>query len=167
VRWFIQGLAPIRPQLGRIAFFGKWWAGTPLRGHKEHTYSDPSFLRRHGVEIQPSVRFGQVESAMSRARINPIFIRPLLRTFRLVTPRMFETFSGSTIPLLPPDFDYAEALYGKRAATLRMADDPAERIEYVLSHYQEVTSLVKDMEFELRRNHSYERRLSDLIGLFL
>lgn len=166
ISWFVKGLAPIRAKLDRIALFGKWWSGKPLPEVEDHTYSDPSFLNEHNIEVHRPVRFGNVKAAMSRAHINLLFIRPLLSALQFATPRMFETFNANTIPLLSRDFLHAEALYGEDVAQLRMRDNPAERVEFIMSHFQEMSSLVKDIAAKLARKHSYERRLSELIELF-
>lgn len=166
MRWFIEGLAPIRARLGRIAVFGKWWSGRSLPGVEDHTYSDPHLLHQHGVEIHRSVPFDKVETAMGRAYANPLFIRPLLKELQFATPRMFETFAADTVPLLSPAFDYAEALYGPSIHPLRLDIKPAERVEYILSHYDNTAMLAREIAFELASKHSYELRLSELIALF-
>lgn len=163
--WFIQGVERIRSQLGRIAIFGKWWSGNPLPGVPEHTYSDPEFLRRHGVELHRSVRFGNVERTMGRAYLSPIFIRPILSCLEFATPRMFETFTADTVPLLAPNFHYSTALYGDSVAPLNMSSDPAERVEYALSHYPQMVDVARNIARELRVRHSYRVRLSELVEL--
>jgi hypothetical protein len=164
--WFIHGLEPIRKKLGRIALYGKWWSGKPLPGVEEHTYSDPSFLHKHKIEVHRSVRFGNVKAAMGRASINLLFVRPILSALQFATPRMFETFEADTIPLLSHNFLYAETLYGDSIAQLRMGDDPAERVEFIMSHYREMRSLVRDITAKLAKKHSYKQRLAELIELF-
>jgi hypothetical protein len=166
IKCFVEGLTSIRKQLGRIGLYGKWWSGKPLPGMETHTYSDPSFLRKHNIEIHRSVRFGNVKSAMSRANINPLFIRPLLSALQFATPRMFETFEACTIPLLSHNFHYADALYGEDISHLRMGDEPAERVEFIMSHRREMRALVKDIRAQLVKKHSYTQRLSELIELF-
>jgi len=164
--WFIEGIDKIRSKLNRIALFGKWWSGKPLPSLPEHTYSNPAYLFHHGVEFHNSVQINNLEATMSRAYINPIFIRPLLGALQFVTPRMFETFRAHTVPLIAPGFGYAEGLYGSSVKALCLGDDPSEKVEFVLSNYQEMTSLVAEIAFELETKHSYERRLLELIEQF-
>src|SRR5439155_16065202 len=105
--WLFKGLARVRPKLGRVAIFGNWWDGNLPRvapQTEKFVYSDPGFLRGHGVESYPPVPFGQVETAMGRGRLHPVFVRPVLNTLRFTTLRMFETFTADTVPVLPPYF---------------------------------------------------------------
>ena len=166
IRWFIEGLDKIRSKLNRIALFGKYWDGKLLPSRPEHTYSDPIYLHQHGVEIYNSVEINKLETTMSRGYINPIFVRPLLSALKFVTPRMFETFRARTVPLISPSFGYAEELYGNSVKLLCMTDNPSEKIEFILSNYQQMTSLAAEIGFELEIKHSYEQRFEELIGQF-
>lgn len=163
--WFITGLSRIREKIGGIALFGKWWS-KPLAIHPERTYSDPAFLVRHRVEVHRSVSIEKLEHTMSRAYINPIFIRPVLARLQFLTPRMFETFSAKTVPLLPPNFEYAEKLYGDSINSLFSANDPADKVEYIFTNYKEMVCLVAEVASELKKKHSYEQRLHELVGQF-
>lgn len=162
--WLLTKLARVRTRLGRIAVFGKYWFGDPAAGFEAHTYSDPDFLRAHGVESYPSVAFDEVELQMGRGRFHPVFVRPVLNLLRLVTPRMFETFAADTVPLLPPYFRHAASLYGPEAAELFLAEDPADSVISMTQDYQRRVSVARSIRAGLEKDHSYDVRLQELLG---
>jgi len=163
LEWFIRSLEPIRAGLGRIALFGKWWDGKPFAGLENYTFSDPSFLIKHRVEVNRSVPFGHVEETMANARINPIFLRPALRALQFVTPRMFETFKADTVPLLRPELAYTASLYSNEILPSFLLDDPAHRVHFVLSHYDDMINRARKVSARLREAHSYEARIAELL----
>jgi hypothetical protein len=162
--WLLEGLAPVRSQLGRIGVFGQYWSGEPLVGYEEHTQSDPELLRRYGVDVAPSVPFDGVEGSMSRGRVNPVFVRPVLGRLKHVTPRMFETFAADTVPMLPPYLDYASDLYGPLAKILQLPDVPGPAVLSTLSAYSDRLAVAREIREHLVREHCYDVRLDQLLS---
>jgi hypothetical protein len=167
VVWLVNGLSRIRATVSRIAIFGQWWFGDPVPGCEPHTYSDPEFLRANQVETYPSVPFDHVEVAMGRGRLSPILIRPVLNALDLATPRMFETFAADTVPVLPPYFRHAAALYGDDVEALRLPNDPADAVGSILDNYPVYVELAREIRAKLAREHSYKVRLSELVDFGL
>jgi hypothetical protein len=163
--WFVNTVSRVRDRVDRIAVFGQWWTGETVPGCELQTASDPTYLAEHGIETFPSAPFDDVERTMGSGRLNPIFVRPVLSALQMATPRMFETFAADTVPILPPSFHYAPALYGERIAPLLLPDDPADAIAGLLDHYDDCVALVKEIRAQLARHHSYEVRLSQLVEL--
>jgi len=161
-----EELEPVRTRINGVAVFGKWWNGEGLVGCEEHTYSDPDLLRAHSVEVYPPVSFHRVERTMGLGRINPIFVRPVLRELGLVTPRMFETFAADTVPLLPQGMKGAEHLYGSRVSPLCPSPgvSTADRILTILDAYREYVELRHEIARSLAEDHSYEVRLDQLLA---
>lgn len=165
VVWLFTGLRPIRDQLGRIALKGKWWDGVPKVGLEKQTTALPQFLIENGVEIYPSVPFAEVVIAMSEGIINPIFIRPMIAAQGLATPRMFETVSADTIPVLGPNATYLETLYGEESRGLSLTSDPLSKISEILSDPTPYVDLVSRIRERLSEEHSYEKRFQELMGI--
>jgi hypothetical protein len=167
--WLSKGLAPVRSELGRIAVFGSWWDGSLPNAEVrpevlKFLYSDPNFLNAHGVETYPAVPYADVEQTMGRSRLHPVFVRPALNALGLVTPRMFETFMADTVPVLPPYFKHALTLYGKEVEPLYLGYRPGEIVLDILSHYSDYVGLARDIAAKLVKEHSYDRRLEELLG---
>jgi hypothetical protein len=162
--WLFKHLEPIRSKIGRIAVYGKHWFGDPKQGLEQFTFSDPAFLRVHNIESYPSVPFDEVETVMGQGKLHPIFIRPILNTLEFVTPRMFETFAADTVPILPPYFTHAVHLYGKQVLPLYLTENPADIVITMLEKYPDYLSLVQEIRTNLIKEHTYEVRLSELLG---
>jgi glycosyltransferase involved in cell wall biosynthesis len=162
--WLLDGIAPVRDKLDRIAVFGSYWSGEPLEGYEEFTASSPEYLRAHRVETHDPVPFDAVEKTMSSGRLNPIFVRPILNELNLVTPRMFETFAAGTVPVIPPYVTHAAALYGEDVSALCLPANPGDAIVSILDNYDRHRELAEDIRFRLARDHSYEKRLEQLLG---
>jgi hypothetical protein len=165
--WLVNGLAPVRSRGARIAVFGQWWTGEPAPGCESQTASEAGFLAGHGVETFPSAPFDDVERTMGLGRLSPILIRPVLAALQLATPRMFETFAADTVPMLPPSFRYARALYGDRVDPLLLPDDPAAAVAEMLEHPDDCVALAKEIRAALAREHTYEVRLTQLVEIAL
>jgi hypothetical protein len=169
ISWLFKGLAPARQQLGRMAVIGSWWDGSlpPTESKPEvlkFLYSDPSFLKEQGVEIYPAVSYDQVERTMGQSRLHPVLLRPALNSLGFVTPRMFETFMANTVPILPPYFKHASALYGPEVESLYLGYRPAEAVLEILSHYSDYVALARDIAAKLVKEHSYDVRLDELLA---
>jgi hypothetical protein len=102
---------------------------------------------------------------MGSGRLSPILIRPVLSALEMATPRMFETFVANTVPVLPPYFRYASALYGEGVAPLILPEAPAPAIGDLLDNYADSVALAEEIASKLTRDHSYERRLSQLVEI--
>lgn len=165
ILWLTNGIAPIRASLGRIALKGKWWNGLAKDGLEKATYSDTGFLARHRIETYPSVPFGGVIDAMSEGLINPIFVRPMLAAQYLVTPRMFETLSSHTVPVLGPNATYVAALYGDAAKSLSLLPNPADTINSILENPDRYASVVSEIRETLNYEHNYAVRYRQLIEM--
>jgi hypothetical protein len=165
--WFVNAWSRVRDRVARMAVFGQWWTGDPAPGCEPQTYSHPTFLADSGVDTFPPAPFDDVELTMGRGRLSPIFIRPVLRAMELATPRMFETFAADTVPILPPYFGYARALFGEAVQPLLMPDDPADAIVAILENYACHAAAAREVAARLAQEHSYEVRLVQLVELAL
>jgi len=101
---------------------------------------------------------------MGQSRLHPVLLRPALNTLGFVTPRMFETFMADTVPILPPYFKHASALYGPEAESLFLGYRPAEAVLEILNRYSDYVALARDIAAKLVREHSYDVRLEELLG---
>jgi hypothetical protein len=115
--------------------------------------------------VYKSTPYGQVEKTMSRGKVNPILIRPILNEMGFVTPRMFETFAADTVPLIPNYFRHANELYGDEIFHLTLSPDPAVKIMEILENYQKYRDVSLRIGEKLRRKHSYQVRISQLLDL--
>jgi hypothetical protein len=167
ITWLVESLAPVRAAVERIAVFGQWWTGETVAGCEAEIFSDPHFLRENGVETHPPVPFDDVELTMARGRISPVLVRPILNALHLATPRMFETFVAGTVPILPPYFAHAPDLYGDRVRPLQLPAAPAETILGILTQYESFVELTREVADMLGRDHSYEKRWSQLLDIGL
>lgn len=165
VKTFLTALEPERSRLGRIGIKGQWWDGSTWPGREQITASDPKFLRRHKVEVSGSVPFGSVITAMSEGQINPIFVRPMLAAQELATPRMLETFRADTIPLLAKNMIYSKRLFGEESELLFLQERPSEKVLEVLDSITSYQRIVNSISESLSRNHSYAKRLDELLEL--
>jgi hypothetical protein len=166
VVWLLQEIKEVRHLIPRVAIRGMWWDQERLCGFpgaEEATFSDPILLSEHDVQLGPSVEFGSVVTSMSKACVHPILARPVLRHMHLVTPRMFETFASDAIPVLAPNLDYTTALYGDDCRPLILNDKPAEQLVEMITEPQSFRDLSLHIRAKLRREHSYEKRIVELL----
>ena len=161
----ITAVSPIRTKLKRIALIGRYWSGDQMQGFENATGSDPDFLKKNHVEVYKSAPYGQVEKTMSRGKMHPILIRPILNEMGFVTPRMFETFAADTVPLIPNYFRRANELYGDEVFHLTVSQDPAAKILEILENYPKYRDISLKIAKKLRRKHSYEVRIRQLLDL--
>jgi len=164
IKWLIETITPIRTLLKKVGLIGQYWSGEVMEEFKEATYPDPNFLKRNQIEIHDSAPYGQVEMAMSRGLLNPIFIRPILNKLGFVTSRMFETLLADTIPLIPNYFSYASNLYGNGIKQLTLSlEHPTDDIMRILENYEENKKLVRNIRETLKAKHTYKVRLKQLL----
>jgi hypothetical protein len=165
----LQGIEPIRHQIGRLALVGHdwsampWWVESPLR--EQAYYTDPAYLKNLGVEIIQAVPVEQVIPMMSRGVFNPVLIRPLFDHLGLVTCRTFETPAANTIPLFAQHKNYVAEIYGDRAVELVLDEPAADRIADVFHRPKHYADIVMDIRRHLAEKHSYAARLRELVEI--
>lgn len=163
IKWLIKTISPLRSRLKRVGLIGQFWSDEVMEEFKEATYSEPIILEQNNIEVHPSAPYGSVESAMSRGKLNPIFIRPILKKLKYVTPRMFETLLANTLPLIPDYFDYATDLYGQDIVNFTVSPKHAsENIMNILENYDRNIKVIKKIRERLKMKHNYEVRLKQL-----
>lgn len=165
VRRFLEQIAPIRGQLGRLALVGWDWAKRPdwdvqLGLHGADV--DPELLRSMQVETREAIPFDQVTAFTSNARFTPVFHRPLFDHLGLVTNRTFETFCADTIPLLMLPEHMVDAIYGPDARPLAPGEEVAARVQDMLRRPERYWDAVLKTRAHLAAHHSYEQRFREL-----
>lgn len=159
----IKAVSPIRTKLKKIALIGRYWNGKLMEEFKDATRSDPDFLKKNNVEIYESAPYGHVEETMSRGKLHPILVRPILNEMGFATPRMFETFTANTVPLIPDYFIHADKLYGDGISHLTLSENPAAKILKILENYEKYRQTAQEILQKLRQKHSYEIRVKQLL----
>ncbi len=158
----ITKIAPAR-RLKRIGLIGRYWDEEIMPGFETATASEPSFLKQNRITPEKSAPYGQLEKSMSRGRLNPILIRPILYKLKFVTPRMFETFNAETIPLIPGYFNHARDLYGEEIKRFILGGNPADDILKIIDNYKYYQKLAQTISHKLKSGHSYESRIKELM----
>jgi hypothetical protein len=167
-----EGLLPaferIRNQVGKIGFVGLWWDGVPWwaeeKGLELALQVDTDELNRLYIHVEPPVPYTQVIRKMSSAKINIFAPRPFLRHAKYLTQRYFEEFCADTIPLLMLDPDFAEEIYGPAGRELTLTGRVAEKILDALQRPDYYRELVEDVRGHLMIEHSYDRRVRELVA---
>src|SRR5216684_1314254 len=129
----LEGIEPIRQQLGRIGLVGYGWDSPPHWANsmqlEQAYFADPGKLTELRIEPLPPVRFQYVIDWMSKARFNPVLLRPFFAHLHLVTPRLFETVAADTLPLFVLDARDVIEIYGEDALPLVLPEhNPQEKI---------------------------------------
>jgi hypothetical protein len=167
----LKGVETIREQLGRIGLVGYGWDSPPRWANsmklEQAYFSDSDRLQTLRVETLPPVRFEYVIDWMSKARFNPVLLRPLFRHLRIVTPRLFETVAANTIPLFVLDPTHAREIYGEQALELVLPEEhPQEKILDIIHHPERYRDVAIGIRQHLVENHSHSarfRRLTEII----
>ncbi len=103
---------------------------------------------------------------MSRARVNPVLLRPLFQQLRMVTPRLFETMAAGTIPVLNMDGEHVRDVYGEVAAELMLpAEHPERKILDMVRRSERYVKIVEGVRAHLAAHHSHARRFKELIEI--
>lgn len=168
IRRFLTGYAVTREQVGRACLTGYDWGARPdwaIEKGLVGVDSDPEFLQSLDVEIGGGVQFDEVVGLLGRARFAPIFHRPLFRELGYVTVRSFETFHADALPVLSLPRDFVESVYGPAALKLVPGDDVASHLTDALARPVEYWQALLDTRAHLAREHSYERRFTELARL--
>jgi hypothetical protein len=166
----LRAIEPVRERVGRLAVVGHGWDAVPSWASamrmEDAFYTDQAYLRNLGVEIFPPIRFDQVIPWMSKALFNPVLRRPIFQRLQLVTPRLFETVSASTIPLLSMDAEHVRQIYGEEATELILpAEHPERRILDCVRRPERYVRILKGIRRHLADQHSHARRLRELIEI--
>jgi hypothetical protein len=166
----LEALEPVRAEVGPLALVGHGWGSPPPWASptlSEDAYgSDPAYLRRLGVEVQPPVRFDRVIECMGSGVFMPVIYRPLFDHLRLITCRSFETPAANTIPLFCQEPGFVAEIYGERALELVLPEhDPHEKILDLVERPEHYAGIVDGIRAHLREEYSYARQLEQLIGI--
>src|SRR5262249_20766508 len=90
----LPALEPIRSRLGEIGFIGSWWDEVPVGaaelGIQSAFGTDPDWLRRLRIRVEPAVPYTEVVRTMSTGRVNLMTQRPLFAHLGLLTSKYFE-----------------------------------------------------------------------------
>jgi hypothetical protein len=166
----LQAVYHVRDEVGGIGIVGyawdppAYWLESTLR--QEACYTDPRYLEQLAVQVMPAVHVDQVVDTMSKGIFNPVLVRPLFNELRLVNPRLFETPAANTIPLFGLDHDHVREIYGDEALELVLPqENPEEKIRDVVCRPERYVIIVECIRRHLAETHSYERRLTELIGI--
>src|SRR5215471_1299814 len=165
----LRRMAPVRPQLGRVALLGYGWEALPpwaVPMHLEDAYhSDPAYLAALGVEIFEPVPFEAVIDWMSKATFNPVVTRPTFAELRLVTPRFFETLAADTFPVFALHPEHVAEIYGPEATEMVLRDDGGEMFVDMQRRPQHYRNIVRGIRQHLARHHSQMVRLRELVDI--
>jgi len=166
----LRAIEPVRDEVGRLAVVGHGWDALPpwaaAMRMEDAFYTDNAYMRQLGVEIFPPIRFEQVIPWMSKAVLNPVLMRPIFERLQLVTPRLFETVSASTIPLFNMDPEHVRQIYGEEATALIMpADRPEQSILEKIRRPERCMELLKGIRAHLSEQHSHARRFKELLAI--
>jgi hypothetical protein len=166
----LRAVEPHVDLVGRIAFVGHGWDELPpwaeSMGMEAAFYTDRAYLRKLNVEIMPSVRFEEVVPWMSKGVMSPVLLRPVFNGLRFVTPRFFETFTATTIPLLDVGADVAREIYGDGAMELRLPrEGAAEKIRDLFERTDEYRAIAQGVRGHLAERHTHVQRLQELIEI--
>ncbi len=170
MRRVLEAVEPVRSQVGRIGITGDGWDKPVSRDDPDATedayVTDPGYLRKLDVEINPPVRFDQVIGTMSQGVFSPVILRPLFDHLRLVTCRTFETPAANTIPLFVQDPAYVKEVYSEEALELVLPQEqPQEKILDVLQRPDRYTSVARSVRRHLAEHHSYKVRFLELLEI--
>jgi hypothetical protein len=129
-------------------------------------YTDQEYMRMLGVEVFPPIPFEHVITWMSKATFNPVLMRPIFHKLQLVTPRLFETVSASTLPLLDMAPEHVRQIYGDEATALILpADHPERSILQAVRQPERSIGILEGIRAYLTEQHSYAHRFRELLAI--
>ncbi len=167
IKRFLSHFSGIRSLFPKISVWGKNWTKAD-KYWQQATKPDLTFFEERDIDIREYMtEFGEFTQILSGSDFSPILIRPILSHMGIITPRMLETFASGTIPILTEDFWYAEQLYGPLSKELFLGSDPEGRLLDMRNnrpYYQKIVNLIRR---ELRDEHSYEKRIKDMVRLII
>ena len=167
-RELLPAIERVRPQLGEIGFVGSWWdmipAGAAELGLELAFGTDPQWLQRLRIQVQPSVPYTEVIRIMSTGRLNIMTQRPLFRELKILTSKFFEIFSADTTPMVMLDADDAEMVYGPAGRELALCKGIAEKLIDVLRRPKKYRERVEEVRKYLLAHHAYRNRVEELVA---
>ena len=161
----VQAAHGASPPIRRMRVCGRWWDGQTCPGHETATVSEPGWLRRHGVVLEPPVPFGRVVSEMARAAISPVLVRPVLAALGFATPRMFETVAAGSLPAFTDDVICLRQLYDLEADAFRLGDDPGDTLSRMLRDHRLYRRQLVRLRARLQHEFAYPKLLATLLGI--
>jgi len=164
----LEGLEPVREQLGSICLAGCDWDKRPewaIQQGIKGADLDPELLKRLGVEAKLPIPYDKVAEFTSRARFSPVIHRPLFNHLRMVTNRTFSTFCADTIPILMLPEDMIRAVYGPQARALAVGDDVAGKLSDMMRRPEVYWDAVLKTRAHLAERHSFSRRFAELMAI--
>lgn len=160
----VDAMLAVRTRPLRIRVCGRWWDGDHMDGYAEETASEPGALRLRGVEVAPSVPFGNVIEEMGRALVSPLLARPLASESGVLTPRVFESFASGSLPVLSSSTEYLLPFLGEGADELRLGDSPREVLADMLTAPDRYVETVSSIQKRLHDEYAYPRVLTRLLS---
>jgi hypothetical protein len=164
----LEGLEPVREQLGPICLAGCDWDKRPEWAIQQGIRGadlDTELLKRLGVEAKPPIPYDEVTEFISKARFSPVIHRPLFNHLRMVTNRTFSTFCADTIPILMLPEDMIHAVYGPEARTLAVGDDVAGKLSDMMRRPEVYWDAVLKTRAHLTERNSFSQRFKELIAI--
>jgi hypothetical protein len=168
MRRLLEGLQPLSPAFGPIAFAGSDWDKRPdwaIQLGIQGVDVDPDLMERAGVQRQPPVPFQDMIEFMGRGRFAPVVHRPLFNELGFVTNRTFATFCADTIPLLMLPEELVLSIYGPSAEPLRIDGDVADHVSEVLRHPAKHWKAVIETRKHLAEHHTFQQRFTELVRI--
>jgi hypothetical protein len=167
-RELLPAIERVRPKLGEIGFVGSWWdtipAGAAELGVESAFGTNPEWLRRLRIQVNPPVPYTQVVNVMSTGRINIMTQRPLFRELKILTSKYFEIFCADTTPLIMIDPDHAEMIYGRAGRELALSQDIGEKLMDVLMRPLKYREIAEEVRNHLLAQHAYRNRVQELVA---
>jgi hypothetical protein len=164
----LPAIESIRARLGAIGFIGSWWDAVPVGaaelGIQSAFGTDPDWLGRLGINVEPAVPYTDVVQVMSTGRVNLMTQRPLFARLRLLTSKYFEIFAADTIPLVMIPPDDAAAVYGPAGRELALHAAVGDKLLDVLARPRKYREIVEDVRRHLEAHHSYRHRVLELVA---
>lgn len=107
------------------------------------------------VEVFGSVPFADYMNVLGDGLITPVFVRPMLASQRLITPRALETMVAPTVPILWGCADYLVELYGTDARALCVNAANIDVVLELLNHPAEYLALSESIYERLWAQFNY------------
>jgi hypothetical protein len=168
MRRFLEAVAPIRDELGRLVLVGWDWRHRPdwaIQLGIKGADVDPQLIESLDVEVRDPIPSTELPQFLSDSCFSPIFQRPLFNELGLVTNRTFETFLADTIPLVMLPEGLAEVIYGPEVHPLVPDEDVAGWLRTILDNPTPYWDAIGRVRQHLAAHHSYTQRVSELVAL--
>lgn len=149
-----------------LQVLGTYWDGTSRPGFEDGTTADVDRLATLQVRCGPSVPFGSVIDNMSRSRISPVLVRPVLSAMKMLTPRMFETLAAHTIPIYRSAERYIGDIW-KDDGVFCGGSNLCEAILRLSDRAGQVDDHLRELRHQMRKTYGYEvlvRQLAEIMS---